>query len=139
MANSSINQVIQTILDARTAEREADAAAGSELTQTQVYIGLNDADTKKQEHGTERYVSVLKWVCQQYGVPFSFDVINGGYVHDNGEYTEERSIVLTFIDVDQQTADEIAQDLCTFFHQESVLVTTDRIRVRSVRAALSKE
>ena len=58
------------------------------------------------------------------------------YIHDNGEYTEEKSIVLTFIDLPQKTVDKIAKEVCILFHQESVLVTTDRIHVRSIRETL---
>ena len=119
--------------------RHARDAAGdetedAELLETQVYIGLNDADTKQQERGTEWYVTELKQVCAEHGVPFSFDVIGGGYVHDDGEYTEEQTIVLTFIDVSGDTIDEIARDLCDRFNQESVLLTEDRVTTRSVRA-----
>jgi hypothetical protein len=105
-------------------------------TRTQVYIGLNDRDTKEQRFDTDRYVSILKHVCVQYGTPFSFDVVHGGYFHDNGEYVEENTIVLTFIDVPQKTIDEIAKDLCVFFRQESVLITSGRIQSRMVRAGI---
>ena len=107
---------------------------GSMLEEAQVYIGLNDADTKEQLLETEEYISTLKSICRTYQVAFSFDVVEGGYVHDDGEYTEETSIVLTFIDASQETVDAIAKELCTLFNQESVLITVDRIRVRSVRA-----
>ena len=103
------------------------------MTETKIYVGLNDSATMKQEHDTERYVSILKQVCVDYGTAFSFDVINGGYIHDNGEYTEENTILLSFIDAPQETVDAIAKDLCKLFHQESVLITTDRINVRTIR------
>lgn len=106
---------------------------GSMLEEAQVYIGLNDADTKEQLLETEEYISALKSICRTHEVPFSFDVIEGGYMHDDGEYTEETSIVLTFIDVSQETVDAIAKELCALFNQESVLITVDRIRVRSIR------
>ena len=115
--------------------REIDQAT---LVQTQVYIGLNDGQTREQAFETERYVSVLKRVCVQYesGVPFSFDVVNGDYIHDDGEYTEENTLVPTFIDVPQETVDAIAKDLCAFFRQESVLITTSNIQSRTVRNVL---
>lgn len=81
----------------------------------------------------------MKRACVQYGVPFSFDVINGGYIHDDGEYTEENTIVLTFIDVSQETIDEIAKDLCVFFRQESVLITTSAIQARTIREVLDDD
>ena len=108
----------------------------STLEESRVYVGLNDLDTKEQKLETGRYVNILKRVCGEFGVPFSFDVVDGGYIHDNGEYTEEKTIVLTFIDVSSETVDDIAKELCVLFHQESVLVTTDRIRMRSIRETL---
>lgn len=105
------------------------------LEETQVYIGLNDSKTREQELDTDDYISTMKDVCREFGVPFSFDVVEGGYIHDDGEYTEEKSIVLTFIDVPQNTVDAIAKKACGLFNQESVLITTDHIRVRSIREA----
>ena len=138
MAQFVSSQFLRSILRAQSALGGSANPAHKELVETQVYVGLNDADTKKQEHDTKRYITMLKTVCKQYGVPFSFNVVDGGYIHDDGEYTEERSVVLTFIDVDQDIVDQITQDICVFFNQESVLVTTDRIRARSVRASLGR-
>lgn len=94
-----------------------------QMTEARIYIGLNDADTKEQKYDTEKYMSVLKNVCRNYHVAFSVDIENGGYFHDDGEYTEETSFVLVLINVDREIVREIAKDLCSFFHQESVLVT----------------
>lgn len=55
------------------------------------------------------------------------DIEEGGYFHDDGEYTEETSLVLVLVNPDRNTVKEIAKDLCTFFHQESVLVTEGHI------------
>ena len=94
------------------------------MTKTDIYIGLNDQDTKKQVFETEKYVSILKKVCISYGVPFSFNLIEGGYIHESGEYTQENTLVLSLIGADRAVIEEIAKDLCVFFHQESVLITT---------------
>ena len=106
------------------------APAASEklhMTETRIYIGLNDAQSKEQIHETEIYMSVLKYVCRNYNVAFSVDIEHGGYFHDDGEYTEETSFVLLLIDADKNVVSEIAKDLCTFFNQESVLVTENHI------------
>lgn len=103
------------------------------MIETTIYVGLNDADTKKQKFETERYLTVLKRVCAEYRVPFSFHLVQGGYLHDDGEYTEENTIELSFIEVPQETIDLIAEDLCTFFHQESVFVTTEHIKAYTIR------
>ena len=55
---------------------------------------------------------------------FSVQVINGGYFHEDGRYTEENTLVLTLLNIEEKTVIEIAKDLCAFFNQESVMVTS---------------
>ena len=98
------------------------------MIETKIYVGLNDSVEKKQLFETEKFIGVLKRVCIAYHTPFSFDVEEGGYIHESGEYTRETTLVLTLIDVDKFTVNEIAKDLCTFFHQESVLITESIVR-----------
>ena len=99
-----------------------------------IYVGLNDRTTLKQEFDTEKYISILKTVCTSYGVAFSFKLIEGGYIHDNGEYTKENTLMLTLIDTDSDLVEEIANDLCVFFHQESVMIIVNEVEVISHRA-----
>ena len=106
------------------------------VRQTQIYVGLNDSDTYRQKFETEKYVSILKKVCKGYRVAFSMSLINGGYFHDDGTYVEENTLMLTLLDVDEQTIEEIARDLCAFFHQESVMVSTGEAEVHFVRESL---
>lgn len=103
------------------------------MTQTVIYIGLNNSVSKTQIFETEKYIRILKDVCCGYRTAFSFDVIEGGYIHDNGEFTKETTLQLTLIDVDSETVNEIAKDLCAFFNQESVLITESGIRSYYVR------
>lgn len=106
---------------------ENDDINSAQMIETRIYVGLNDADTKAQKHETGKYISVLKHVCRSYHVAFSVDIEEGGYFHDDGEYTEETSLVLVLVNPDRNIVREIAKDLCTFFHQESVLVTEGHI------------
>ena len=98
------------------------------MIETRIYVGLNDSETLSQKYSTEKYTNILKSVCRAYKVPFSFSAIEGGYMHENGEYTQEKTLVISLIDVPKETVSEIAKDLCVFFHQESVLITEDRVR-----------
>ena len=98
------------------------------MIETKIYVGLNDSITMKQEHGTDTYVSVLKNVCKSYEIPFSVSFSQGGYMHEDGRYTEELTLIISLIDVDNETINEIAGDLCVFFHQESVLITEDLVK-----------
>ena len=50
--------------------------------------------------------------------------MNGGYFHNDGRYIEENTLSLMMIDVPEKTVLEIAKDICIFFNQESVMVTS---------------
>ena len=106
------------------------------MIETKIYVGLNDSVEKKQLLETEKYMSVLRNVCHAYNTPFSFGVEEGGYIHENGDYTRETTLVLTLIDVNKNIVNEIAKDLCTFFHQESVLITEGVVRAYYVSETL---
>ena len=122
-------QIIEAALAGRRSASQPDAedAGIVEMTETRVYVGLNDAETREQKFETEKYVNTLKDICKTYHVAFSMDIEEGGYYHEDGAYTEETSLVLVLIDADRDVVQKIAQDLRTAFHQESVLVTEDRI------------
>ncbi|MBO7459681.1 MAG: hypothetical protein J6T53_02065 [Bacteroidales bacterium] len=107
------------------------------MIETKIYVGLNDATTKQQKHNTETYIGIMKYVCKSHHVPFSFSVTEGGYFHENGDYTQEQTLVLSLIDADKQIAEAIAKDLCAFFHQESVMVTESVINVSFIKDDLN--
>lgn len=106
------------------------------MTETKIYIGLNDKHTLSQKFETEKYISVLKNVCCCYHTAFSFSVSQGGYFHDNGEYTQETTLILSLLDADDVTINEMAKDLCAFFNQESVMVTKAPGEMYFVRESL---
>ena len=106
------------------------------MIESKIYVGLNDVTTNTQLFESEKYIRVLRNVCYSYKVPFSFSVQEGGYIYENGEYARENSLVLTLIDVDKAIVNDIAKDLCAFFHQESVLITEGQIRSYFVRETL---
>jgi len=108
------------------------------MTEITISVGLNDAVTKRQEHPTKMYVDVMKNVCQSYHVAFSFIVSEGGYFHANGDYTQERTLVLCLLDPEKGVVESIAKDLCVFFHQESVLITESKVRAYFIKEELSE-
>ena len=112
-------------------EQRKDDGSGdgkTQMVETRLYIGLNDAETKKQMFETEQYVEQLKKLCCTYHVPFSVAFEEGGYFHENGEYVEEKTLVLTLIDAEMETIQKIAKDLCSMLNQESILVTEDLVK-----------
>ena len=106
------------------------------MKETKIYVGLNDSETMEQKFDTEKYVNILKNVCRSYNVPFSFALQQGGYIHEDGRFTQENTLVLSMMDADKKTVNEIAKDLCVFFHQESVLITENAVRAYFVNETL---
>ena len=106
------------------------------MTEITISVGLNDAVTKQQEHPTKMYVDIMKNVCKSYHVAFSFIVSDGGYFHENGDYTQEKTLVLCLLDPVEGVVDGIARDLCAFFHQESVLITESKVRAYYIKEKL---
>ena len=106
------------------------------MKETRIYIGLNDAETRQQKFSIEKYMGLLKQICFSYHVAFSVSLSQGGYFHEDGSYVEENSLILTLIDTDPLLVDEIAKDLCVFFHQESVLITVDEVRAYYIQEKL---
>lgn len=119
-------QAIQSMLRPLDGASEDDGKI--QMVETRLYVGLNDAATKKQMFETEQYTQQLKQLCFSYHVPFSVGIEEGGYFHESGEYVEEKTLVLTLIDAEKDTVRKIAKDLCTLFHQESVLITEDDVK-----------
>ena len=109
------------------------------MKEIKIYVGLNDSETMKQEYSTERYIRILEQVCKNYHVAFSFSVAQGGYFHEDGRYTQETSLVLSLIDSEEKAVSEIANDLCVFFHQESVLITEDNVRAYYVNGIIDEK
>jgi hypothetical protein len=103
------------------------------MTEITISVGLNDAVTKQQKYDTKMYVDIMKFVCQSYHVAFSYIVSDGGYFHENGDYVQEKTLVLCLLDPEKGIVDAIAKDLCTFFHQESVLITESKVRAYFIK------
>ena len=102
MNSAAVRQLSQHIDHSRQVSGNDPGGISMPVMESKIYIGLNDSETKQQKLATDRYAAILKEICRDFGVPFSFNVIDGGYIHDDGEYTEEKSIVLTFIDLPQE-------------------------------------
>lgn len=75
-------------------------------------------------------------VCKNYHVSFSVSRLSGGYFHDNGQFVRENSLQITLIGGSQETTDEIAEDVCAFFNQETVLVIHDEVDSYLIRNTL---
>ena len=97
------------------------------MLEARLYVGLRDKDSHEQRFDTEKYKSILKTVCKNYHAPFSLQVIEGGYFHDDGSWVDENTLLITLISIPRKTVYEIAKDVCTFFRQESVMITCAQV------------
>ena len=109
------------------------------MVEARIYVGLRDRESHEQMFDTEKYKSILKNVCKNYQAPFSLQVIEGGYFHDDGSWVVESTLLITLIDTPQKKVYEIARDVCTFFHQESVMITCTPMFRFNVRDGLSED
>ena len=109
------------------------------MVEARIYVGLRDRESHEQMFDTEKYKSILKNVCKNYQAPFSLQVIEGGYFHDDGSWVDESTLLITLIDTPQKKVYEIARDVCTFFHQESVMITCTPMFHFNLRDGLSEE
>ena len=84
-------------------------------------MGLKDVATNTQLFENEKYIRVLRNVCYSYKAPFSFNVLEGGYIYESGEYARETSLVLTLIVVEKAVVNDMEYVMITKNKYEHIL------------------
>ena len=97
------------------------------MLEARIYVGLRDKNTHEQHYDTEKYKEMLKEVCLKYRAPFSVQVMEGGYFHQDGTWVDENSLLITLLGIPRKTVYDIANDVCNLFNQESVIITCTSI------------
>ena len=97
------------------------------MIESRIYVGLCDRDSHEQIHDTETYKEALKNICRNHRSPFSLQVIEGGYFHNDGSWVDENTLLITLIGTPQMMVYKIAKEVCTAFHQESVMITGNSV------------
>ena len=97
------------------------------MIESRIYVGLCDRDSHEQIHDTETYKEALKNICRNHKSPFSLQVIEGGYFHNDGSWVDENTLLITLIGTPQIVVYKIAKEVCTAFHQESVMITGNSV------------
>ena len=97
------------------------------MIESRIYVGLCDRDRHEQIHDTETYKEALKNICRNHKSPFSLQVIEGGYFHNDGSWVDENTLLITLIGTPQMVVYKIAKEVCTAFHQESVMITSNAV------------
>ena len=57
----------------------------------------------------------------------TLQVIEGGYFHNDGSWVDENTLLITLIGTPQIVVYKIAKEVCTAFHQESVMITSNAV------------
>ena len=97
------------------------------MIELRIYVGLCDRDSHEQIHDTETYKEALKNICRNHKSPFSLQVIEGGYFHNDGSWVDENTLLITLIGTPQMVVYKIAKEVCKAFHQESVMITGNSV------------
>ena len=97
------------------------------MIESRIYVGLCDRDSHEQIHDTETYKEALKNICRNHKSPFSLQVIEGGYFHNDGSWVDENTLLITLIGTHQIVVYKFAKEVCTAFHQESVMITSNAV------------
>ena len=103
------------------------------MLENRIYVGLRDRISHEQYFETEDYKEALKGICKNYHTPFSVQVIEGGYFHDDGTWVDENTLLITLIGIPETTVYKIAKEICIVFHQESVMITANQVLCFNVR------
>ena len=97
------------------------------MKKTNLYIGLNDKDTKRQEVSTlEAFKIVQNAAVNIFGGGTIYEV-TGFYTHTDGVLVEEKSLKLELVDVTATSVIEFIHIIKIALNQESILKTEEVI------------
>ncbi len=88
-----------------------------------LYLGLNDKETKQQEFKTEEAIYIVGVILiDDFGLSgATIQTGYGIYKHDDGFVTKETTIIITLLDISDNTVNEIIDRLKSVFNQECIL------------------
>lgn len=88
-----------------------------------IYIGLNDKDTKQQELSNLEAKAEISAILFRYcPLGFTLQECQGMYKHNDGTVVCENTIKVTLLDYDACMIFEIVEDLKRKLNQESIAV-----------------
>lgn len=96
----------------------------------QLYLGLNDKDTKLQRIDTiEAYKMVENILLNNDITGYTIYQARRVFKHENGTITQENTLIIEMIFVDEELVDELIQTLKTVFNQESIMKTKQDMQI----------
>lgn len=95
-----------------------------------IYIGMFDKDTKKQEISSQDFFNTVRKVLRQLSFDnYTIYKCKGHYKHEDGTIVCEPSLIVEIIINYELFTDDIKNMLCKELNQESVLITKQSIEV----------
>ena len=88
-----------------------------------IYIGLNDKDSKKQEVSTRKAKQeVIKILNNNNITGLTMYEVTGVFKHDNGTIVFEKSLKVELLEVEEEEVKKSIDELKKALNQESILL-----------------
>lgn len=101
---------------------------GSKIIKYNLYIGLNDKDTKKQEISTEKSLDIITKTLAKQGITDLTKTEGLGiYTHEDGTKTVEKSIIITMFFVEEIQISRAIVDIKQLLNQEAVILEKQKV------------
>lgn len=94
-----------------------------------LYVGLNDKDTKKQEIATlEAYKVITNIIASNDVSGFTIYEANGYYIHEDKTISIEKSLKIEMMFIELDVIQNIIKDIKKALNQESIILQTEKIK-----------
>ena len=95
-----------------------------------IYIGLNDKDSKKQEVSTRRArEEVIKILNNNNITGLTIYEVMGVFKHDTGEVVYEKSLKIELLEVKKEEVLRSVEELKKALNQESILLEEEEKKI----------
>lgn len=95
-----------------------------------IYIGLNDKDSKRQEITTRRArEEVIKILNNNNINGLTMYVIDGVFKHETGEVVHEKSLKVELLEVEEDEVIKSINELKRALNQESILLEKEEKKI----------
>ena len=96
----------------------------------QLYLWLNDKETKLQRMDTiEAYKTVENILLNNDITGYTIYQARGVFKHENGSITQENTLIIEMIFVEEELVDDIIQLLKIVFNQELIMKTKQDMQI----------
>jgi len=97
------------------------------IKQYTLFIGMKDADTRRTERDVHDIVRHFCDLCKGLKLSYSAQLQAGGYIYQDGEFENEGSLCFVILDEPEEKIRQLAEDMCIWLNQESILITRQEV------------